>query len=561
MKNISSQSKFKKTKKTFFGLSLSSIIAAVLLVGVTVAFLASEAVQKSNVFVPGFVDCEVGEEFDGLQKTSIKIQNTGNTEAYIRVDFATYYQAVTGSVIGETATMPEFTLAPGWAQGADGSYYYKYPVAPGEYTGELLGSPITLNQIEDGEGNVTANQTIEVFASAIQAYPSYAVSDAWDAVAAVAGDDDHLILKVKIYDNYANVKHGALYRDVQVNGNHSNANENNWKSYHTGLLNDGYPDADQSLTITPVSGSNTLVVGFYLVNFVEIERFAGYFADFDANITNVDVYAGENEVIINDGTINGIKIGTLKKSSISGDYATDIEAYREIEYSYETETTVIANYVGFVITVKDPSVTIKISEFRIMGYLANRNISSAATYKGDTNTQTLVQSTSTDTGADFTAQWTEYHSGRLNDKTRSSTNDDNKPLEKVIVQSTDGTTDTMRLYFELGEGSIVNAVDVYAGALATLSGTEVVSTVANNAISSVNVYVSETESSEDWQLLGSTTNGKMDTGARYLRIYTVSGKPLYGEYVIIEIKGTPGSMCFGFNEIQIWSNALLALDE
>ncbi len=551
-----------KLKKWILSLSLSAIVASVLTIGSTLALLLSVSDMKHNEFFPGCVDCEVVETFDGTVKSSIKIQNTGNTDAYIRVSFVSYIQNADGAIVGQSASVPEFDLGENWSYAADGYYYYKLPVASGAMTGEMLASPMELIQKTDANGNVIGNQVVEVFAEAVQAYPKDAVIYAWDSVAAVTGEDDHLAIKIRVYGNYASSAEGAQYRIHKTDGSTvcTTSTEGDAHDYHAGMLNDGYPDITRMMTITPNGISKRIGISAYLVDNIDVGHIAVYFESFD-NIQSVEVYADRWEMTLSGGDVIGNKVGVLTKSTETGDYATDVEGYRQLEYTFRPQTTVSANYVGFLITLKDATKPIKLSEIRILGYMDTRDLSPDATYKGESGTVSLPQTYegTVDTGVDYT-NWTDYHAGRLNDKKRSATTDDDMIEEKVMIQCTDNTSDTMRLYFKLEEGSVVNSVDVYAGALATVVGNTVTSTVGDNPISAINVYLSETENQEDWKKLGTVTEG-INSGSRFLRRYVISGEALYGNYVIIEIKGTPGKMLFGVNEVQIWSNALLSTDE
>lgn len=144
---------------------VSLILVLGLVVGSTFAYMHDESGKKTNTFQFVEVSCEIEEVFDGQQKTSIKVQNTGDTDAFIRVKLVSYRVNEAGDRIGGTATVPAFTLAAGWFQ-KDGYYYYNTAVEAGAFTPEMLGSPITLVEYDDADGG---KQVIEVMAEAIQA--------------------------------------------------------------------------------------------------------------------------------------------------------------------------------------------------------------------------------------------------------------------------------------------------------------------------------------------------------------------------------------------------------
>lgn len=159
---------------------VSLILVLGLVVGSTFAYMHDESDKKTNTFQFVEVSCEVEEVFDGQQKTSIKVQNTGDTDAFIRVKLVSYRVNEAGDRIGGTATVPAFTLASGWFQ-KDGYYYYNTAVEAGAFTPEMLGSPITLVEYDDADGG---KQVIEVMAEAIQA----GGPEGEDAAAALAWD-------------------------------------------------------------------------------------------------------------------------------------------------------------------------------------------------------------------------------------------------------------------------------------------------------------------------------------------------------------------------------------
>lgn len=190
--------KFKSfLKKAFSGrMAIVSSIVALILVGATVALMFSLAESITNTFKPGKVAVEVREQINGNTKEVITLTNTGRSDAYLRMAISSYYTgtytlASGGSsvteIVGSMPASVTFNLneADGWVKRGD-YYYYTKPVAPGEFTGNLInGTGITLDtfvQTSTRQGEVvevTYRQVVEVFAEAIQSEPPEAISEAW----------------------------------------------------------------------------------------------------------------------------------------------------------------------------------------------------------------------------------------------------------------------------------------------------------------------------------------------------------------------------------------------
>ena len=176
--------------------SLILLLTLVLLIGsgigMTVGFLSTKTEPVQNDFTYGKVSCEVLETFgkdnNRYIKRDVRIKNTGNTSAYIRVLLVFTWKDENGNVyVNKPQINKDYQINPdisnGWSiyQNSIGtfSYYYKYPVAAGDETPNLIDS---LSQIPGvvGPENGKYALSVEIVADAVQAEPADAVKDAWD---------------------------------------------------------------------------------------------------------------------------------------------------------------------------------------------------------------------------------------------------------------------------------------------------------------------------------------------------------------------------------------------
>ena len=188
--------------------SLILLLTLVLLIGsgigMTVGFLSTKTESVHNDFTYGKVSCEVLETFgkdnNRYIKRDVRIKNTGNTSAYIRVLLVFTWKDANGNVyVNKPQINKDYQINPdisnGWSiyQNSIGtfSYYYKYPVAAGEETPNLIDS---LSQTPGvvGPENGKYALSVEIVADAVQAEPADAVTNAWDG--ATVGADGALTI-------------------------------------------------------------------------------------------------------------------------------------------------------------------------------------------------------------------------------------------------------------------------------------------------------------------------------------------------------------------------------
>ena len=157
-------------------MTVATVLLLALTVGGTVAWLTSKTNDITNTFTPSKVTCRVDESFNETTgvKSNVKVTNTGDTTAFIRVKLVTYRTNDAGEHIGGTADLPGFTNGDWISYG--GYYYYKLPVAPENQTANLINSVTLTKTYNDADGG---HQAIDVMAEAIQSQPEAAVSEAW----------------------------------------------------------------------------------------------------------------------------------------------------------------------------------------------------------------------------------------------------------------------------------------------------------------------------------------------------------------------------------------------
>ena len=169
MKIFSSKgSRARRTAKSS-ALIIALALILVLAVGGTVAYIFTQTGPVINTFTPADAKITVDEQTSSNQKTEIIVKNNSTgVPVYIRVALVANMIDKDENVTG-AANVPTFTPGDNWIVGNDGYYYYTEPVPVGGSTGNLLQSPMTLDE----------NMQVVVLADAIQAEPTTAVTQAW----------------------------------------------------------------------------------------------------------------------------------------------------------------------------------------------------------------------------------------------------------------------------------------------------------------------------------------------------------------------------------------------
>lgn len=158
-------------------LLLSLVVMLVLAAGATIAYIHMSTQSIVNSFEPKEVKCNVVESFDGAEKKEVKIENTGNIDAFIRAEIVVNWKKVNDEdsskydvygekpVLGEDYVWTLYAADSDWVEGKDGFYYYKKVVAPEETTSNL----IEVCAPKAGAAPDGYFLSVEIIASAIQA--------------------------------------------------------------------------------------------------------------------------------------------------------------------------------------------------------------------------------------------------------------------------------------------------------------------------------------------------------------------------------------------------------
>ena len=179
--------------KRLAGLLVCSILILCATVGGTLAYVFMKTPTVENTFEPARVSCAVVENFTNNVKTNVRVENTGDATAYIRVAVLTTwkYQDKNGvdhyhaqspiPNVDYTITYAENT---NWLLGNDGYWYYTYPVpcAKDAQVVEDVLTEILISRVELLENAMAPDGytlSVEIVASAIQAEPITAAAENW----------------------------------------------------------------------------------------------------------------------------------------------------------------------------------------------------------------------------------------------------------------------------------------------------------------------------------------------------------------------------------------------
>ena len=190
MRQIKTYSRKPKRSIKPFLIAFCVCILACAAVSGSLAWLISTPEPVVNTFTPGAVTIQVDETFNGTTKSDVRIKNTGNVPAYIRVALVPAWVDDEGNIAAKPASLNDCTITWGedgngyeadWFIGSDGFYYCKTVIEPDESTPILIKSCTV-----KGEGH-EYDFELQVIASAVQSLPTSTVEKVWPVVVSTDG--------------------------------------------------------------------------------------------------------------------------------------------------------------------------------------------------------------------------------------------------------------------------------------------------------------------------------------------------------------------------------------
>lgn len=200
MRQIKTYSRKPKRSIKPFLIAFCVCILACAAVSGSLAWLISAPGPVVNEFTPGVVTIQVDEKFDGSTKSNVRIKNTGNVPAYIRVALIPAWVDDEGNIAAKPASLKlndDCNIAWGkvgngyeddWFIGSDGFYYCKTVIEPDGST------PILIKSCTVKDGEHKYDFELQIIASAVQSLPTSTVGEVWPEV---VGTDGTLAKKIQ----------------------------------------------------------------------------------------------------------------------------------------------------------------------------------------------------------------------------------------------------------------------------------------------------------------------------------------------------------------------------
>lgn len=189
MRQIKTYSRKPKRSIKPFLIAFCVCILACAAVSGSLAWLISAPGPVVNEFIPGEVTIQVDETFNGTTKQNVRIKNTGDVPAYIRVALVPAWVDDEGNIAAKPASLEQLDndcnitwgnngngYEADWFKGSDGFYYCKTVINPGDYT------PILIKSCTVNGGEHKYDFELQVIASAVQSLPTSTVGEVWPPV-------------------------------------------------------------------------------------------------------------------------------------------------------------------------------------------------------------------------------------------------------------------------------------------------------------------------------------------------------------------------------------------
>lgn len=175
------------------GLTLSLLVLG------TVAYLTTKSSPIKNIFNPSQVTTKVVENWDGTVKKDVKIQNTGDIDAWIRATYVVTWQNAAGEIYGvvpveNTDYIMKMDLKNGWLKGNDGFYYWTKPVASEATSPDSCYTGIWITECKPVKAAPAEGYylTVEIIGSGLQSKPNSTFNSSWGASSGLTAANDAL---------------------------------------------------------------------------------------------------------------------------------------------------------------------------------------------------------------------------------------------------------------------------------------------------------------------------------------------------------------------------------
>lgn len=200
MRQIKTYSRKPKRSIKPFLIAFCVCILACAAVSGSLAWLISTPEPVVNTFTSGVVTIQVDEKFNGTTKSDVRIKNTGDVPAYIRVALVPAWVDDEGNIAAKPASLElndDCNITWGkvgngyeddWFIGSDGFYYCKTVIEPDGST------PILIKSCTVKDGEHKYDFELQVIASAVQSLPTSTVGEVWPVV---VGTDGTLAKKIQ----------------------------------------------------------------------------------------------------------------------------------------------------------------------------------------------------------------------------------------------------------------------------------------------------------------------------------------------------------------------------